>query len=343
VAMKRRVLVVGLGSMGRRHLRLLRERNDVDVSSVEPDQNALALARSQAGEFTNYGSLEEALTQAPDVVWLATPTPLHASQTIAALNAGCNVFCEKPMSESVGDARAMKAAAEQTRKLLNIGFHLHFWEGAIRMRRYIEAGRLGRVVHAHAKVGSYVTLVNSLSRYQAANPGSLFLDYSHQPDLFLWFLKAVPHSVFVAGFEAKDLELRSAPNVADILCRYDAPLVTSIHLNYVQMPERHEYEITGELAWIRADLNLGTLAFGERESQTVQVEEFKQDKDTMIRAEQHAYFEALDGRVQPSTSAHAGLISTAICSAAIDSWRSGTAVQLDLTKEERQWTSHAAA
>jgi hypothetical protein len=181
--------------------------------------------------------------------------------------------------------------------------------------------------------------VNSLSRYQASNPGSLFLDYSHQPDLFLWLLNSVPRDVFVAGFQAGSLELSSTPNVADIICRYDAPLVTSIHLNYVQMPERHQYEIIGEQAWMHADLNTGILTVGHRKSETIETEILKQDKDAMIRAEQQSFFEALDGLTQPSTSAHAGLISTSICSAAIHSWHSGTAVALDLTKEEQTFVS----
>ena len=105
----RRVVVVGLGSIGRRHGRLLQERPDVQVEVVEPSAEAVARASQELGNLPAHPRLEEALATAPDVVWLATPTALHADQAMAALKAGCHVFCEKPMSDRLHSARAMRA------------------------------------------------------------------------------------------------------------------------------------------------------------------------------------------------------------------------------------------
>src|SRR5437764_461349 len=98
--MIRRVVVVGLGSIGRRHVRLLCERPDVKVEVVDPSADAVQQARQELGSLPAHTSLEEALATGPDVVWLATPTALHAEQAMAALKAGSHVFCEKPMSDS---------------------------------------------------------------------------------------------------------------------------------------------------------------------------------------------------------------------------------------------------
>lgn len=313
---KRRVVVVGLGSIGRRHARLLAERSDVMVEVADSNPAALKGA-------TGYCSFEEALASTPDVIWICSPTALHASQTVAALEAGCAVFCEKPMSDSLESARRMKAASDSTGRLLNIGFHLHFWEGAIRVKRLIDSGALGKVLHIHARVGTYITLVNSQSRYQASCPGSLFLDYSHQPDLFYWWLNEVPHTIHATGFQAGTMEFSSNPNVSDIILQYGSKLGT-IHLNYVQMPERHHYEITGDEGWAHVDLNAGSLTIGNRRHQSTATETFVQDKDDMIRAEQQAFFDALAGRCPPSTSSSDGLISAAICDAIERSWRSNT-------------------
>ncbi|MGA2329596.1 MAG: Gfo/Idh/MocA family oxidoreductase [Bryobacteraceae bacterium] len=327
---KRRLIVVGLGSIGRRHARLLKERPDVIVEVVESSPEALSAAIDQFGPLTSYPKLEDALATRPDFAWIATPTSLHEPQTIASLEAGCHVFCEKPMSDSLASARRMKEVADGSRRLLNIGFHLHFWEGAVRMKRLLDSGALGNVLHAHARVGSYITLVNSQSRYQASCPGSLFLDYSHQPDLFYWLFGAVPRHVRADAFQAGSLEFSSDPNVADILCRYDSALRTTIHLNYVQMPECHDYEIVGDEGWVHADMNAGRVTSGCRRTREVETWEFAQDKDAMVRGEQQAFFDAVEGTRPPSTSAADGLVSTAVCDAAIRSWRNQAIVNMEL-------------
>jgi predicted dehydrogenase len=316
---------MGVGSIGRRHVRLLLERGDLAVEIVEPEP----AARDQFPGLRSHDSFEAMLETRPVVVWIATPTPLHAEQAIAALDAGCHVFCEKPMSDSLDSARRMKQAAGRARGVLNIGFYLQFWKGMIRLKQLIESGALGRVLHAHAQVGSYTTLVNSASRYQAQQPGSLFLDYSHQPDLFYWLLQKKPASVWVAGFQGGNLEFTSAPNVTDMICEHDGDLITSVHLNYVQLPERHCYEVVGEAGWAHADFFGGWLQVGSRASGKIQTESVAQDRDDIFRAEHTAFFDAVEGKRAPETSAADGLISTAICEAAVQSWRTGERVRLE--------------
>ena len=92
-----------------------------------------------------------ALVSAPDidVVVVCTPNALHAEQSIAALEAGKHVLCEKPMATTVADAEAMLEAAARHDRLLLV---LHPWrhhEAVIAVRDAIAAGELGRVVRTH--------------------------------------------------------------------------------------------------------------------------------------------------------------------------------------------------
>jgi predicted dehydrogenase len=332
MAVKRRVAVVGLGSIGRRHTRLLLERRDVAVEVVEPKEETLAAAQTDLGPLLAHPSFEAMLETRPDVVWVATPTPVHADQTVRALDAGAHVFCEKPMSGMFDDALKMKAAADRAKTILNIGFYLHFSRSLARLKALIDEGALGKVLHAHARVGTYTTLVNSISRYQAQVPGSLFFDYSHQPDLFYWLLRRAPESVWVAGFQGGELEHSSSPNVADVLCEYAVNLMTTIHLNYVQLPERHEYEVVGDRGWAMVDFFSGTVRIGTRAESSVRTETLTQERDDVFRAAHAAFFEMVEGRRGPETSASDGLVSMAICEAAVESWRTRKRVFI---REER--------
>jgi predicted dehydrogenase len=132
----------------------------------------------------------------------------------------------------------------------------------------------------------------------------------------------------VSAIQAGNLQLSSAPNVADILLIYATPVRASIHLNYVEDPDRHTYDIVGDRAWMHADLITGQIRIGDRSSGKVETSEFVQDKDSMVRAEQAAFFEAIAGLREPSTSGADGLIAMAVCEAAIRSWQSGQAVHI---------------
>jgi predicted dehydrogenase len=321
MAVKPRIAVAGLGSMGRRHARLLLERSDVSVEVVEPDARTLDLARDQLGPLNAHASFDAMLASAPDAVLVSSPTGLHADQAVRALESGAHVFCEKPMSDNVADAVRMKQAADRSGKVLNIGFHLHFYDGLKALKSLIDRGELGRVLYAHMHVGTYVTLVNSVSRYQLHQEGSLMFDYSHQPDLLWWLFGAAPRTVYTASFEGGNMEFTSRPNLAEILCEYDGQFLATIHLNYLQMPERHEYEVVGAEGWAVLDLLRSALRIGRRCEQKVTECSYCIDKDKMVRAEHQAFLDAVAGLRASETSAADGLISTAICEAAVESWR----------------------
>lgn len=327
MAVTRRVVVTGLGSIGRRHARLLRERADVALEVVEPDAGVLELARGQLGALKTHSSFEAMLESTPDAVLVSTPTGLHADQTIRALEAGVHVFCEKPMSDSVQAAARIKQTADRSGRVLNIGFHLHFCEGLRRLKKVIDRGELGTVLYARMHVGTYATLVNSVSRYQSREEGSLMFDYSHQPDLLWWLFRAVPRTVYAAGFQGGQLEFTSRPNVVEILCEYDQPFLATIHLNYLQSPERHEYEVVGDEGWAVLDYMRSSLRVGRRRDDTIMESTFSIDKDQMVRDEHQAFFDAIAGLRAPETSADDGLVSTSICEAAVESWRTGRPVE----------------
>ena len=81
-----------------------------------------------------------------ELVILATPSHLHAAQTIEALQRGKHVVCEKPMALSAVDADRMIAAAEQGGRLLTIFHNMRYWPDFLKMREVIASGKLGRIV-----------------------------------------------------------------------------------------------------------------------------------------------------------------------------------------------------
>jgi predicted dehydrogenase len=238
------------------------------------------------------------------------------------------VLCEKPISDNVADGLRMRDAAAASGRILNIGFMLHFHPGLLRLRELIQDGTLGTIGHIHCRVGSYITLVNSTSRHQAKVEGALLLDYTHQPDLLAWFLGKRPAGVYMSGGQAGKMDFSSTPNFATLVCDYDEPLLATVHLNYLQMPERVEYEVVGDKGWAVYDYNTGLIRRGRREEQDVAEEKISVERDPVYEAEHQAFFDAIDGRRNPESPADSALVSLEIVEAALESWRKQQRVAL---------------
>ncbi len=328
MALRRSIVVVGLGSIGRRHARLLKARGDLEVRACEPDAGTARLAFEQFGEMPLYTSYDEALASGPDMVLIATPHHLHCAQTVQALAQNVHVLCEKPMSDSLADAQRMMAAAEASEAILNIGFSLHFHPVIRRLKALIQERALGQVLQVHYRVGSYITLVNSGSRYQAEMEGALLMDYAHQPDVLFWLLGARPRGVYMAAAQGGDMAFSASPNLLSMVCDYGLPLVTTIELNYLQMPQRHACEVVGDEGWALCDFDRGTIRIGNKEAQSEREERIPVEVDRLYELEHQAFLDAVDGKREPESPAAEAIVSMEIIDAALRSWRTGQRVAL---------------
>ncbi len=324
----RRVAIIGCGSIGRRHARLMTRRKDLEVELCEPNPEILALALKEVGQVRIHDTFEDVLASRPEMIVIATPHHLHADQTIQALSSGAHVLCEKPMSDNLNDAQRMFAAAEKSDRVLTFGFQLHFQPGLQRIKRLIDSGELGTLLHVHCRVGSYITLVNSKSRYQAHLEGALLWDYVHQSDALYWWLRRKPRGLYMAAGQGGALSLQSNPNFLTLTLDYDEPLVATIHLNYVQMPERHVYEVVGDKAWATFDLNTARLRIGRREEQTETEEIFSTERDPWYVAEHQAFLDAVDRKRSPESPAADAILSMQITQAGLASWKSRQRIEL---------------
>ena len=139
-----KVILVGPGAFGEKHLEGLQAIDDVEVAAiVDPDiEKAQATAEKYGVPGTN-DDLADAL-QAPDVdaVILCTPTPLHAAQAMQCLRAGKHVEVEIPVAESWSDAAAVHKAQQETGLICMVGHTRRFNPSHQWIHKRIKAGQL---------------------------------------------------------------------------------------------------------------------------------------------------------------------------------------------------------
>lgn len=144
---KLKVAVIGCGSIARhRHLIEYAANPDVEITAVcdivKDRAEEMALAY-EAKVYTEYEQLLK--TEDVDAVSVCLPNYLHAPASIAALNAGKHVLCEKPMATSSEEAEDMIKAAKENGKKLMIGHNQRFVPSHQKAKQLIESGEAGKI------------------------------------------------------------------------------------------------------------------------------------------------------------------------------------------------------
>jgi predicted dehydrogenase len=150
-----RLAMVGLGGHGRTIQRAVAAVPALQVVAVyDPDASEARAAaeRFGCGVAPSFRSLLE--RDDVEAVTLVTPNHLHRAQAVAALEAGMDVFVEKPLANTVADGRAMVRAAETKERILMVGHHMRWSRPARRARALVARGALGRIVSAEVHFSS---------------------------------------------------------------------------------------------------------------------------------------------------------------------------------------------
>lgn len=186
--------MVGCGGIAmNKHLPSLKQQADLvemtafcDLIEERAQQAAAAYGVDGARVYTDYRALLAA--ERLDIVYVCTPNRSHAAITIAALEAGSQVMCEKPMAKTAAEARAMLEAARRTGNRLTIGYQNRFRNDSQYVHALCRAGELGEIYYARAialrrrAVPTWGVFLNE----EEQGGGPLIDIGTHALDLALW-------------------------------------------------------------------------------------------------------------------------------------------------------------
>ena len=137
------------------HMPMLHVRRDVSMASAcGLDKDVLRRVRKDFGFEHTTTDVRELLEQDLDGVIVATPHPLHAEHAIAAMDAGCHVMVEKPMTTTIEQARALHAKAKETKRIVTLSYGWHHRPLCVKAKEMIDGGLLGEVEHVVCHMGT---------------------------------------------------------------------------------------------------------------------------------------------------------------------------------------------
>ena len=195
--------VIGCGQRGQGHLKCLGVVPQIRVVALadvhEPSLAAALQMVPAATTFRDYGDLLE--MDEVEAVLIAAPNFLHAEIAVAALAAGKDVFCEKPLATTVTECNRLVTAVEQSDRIFYLGFDLRCSPVLQKTRAVIAAGEFGdvRMVSCRELRLPFLKKVEDWIVQEQYSGGALTDKNCHHFDVFNWLIDSEPVSVFASG------------------------------------------------------------------------------------------------------------------------------------------------
>jgi predicted dehydrogenase len=189
---------VGLGWIGAMRLEAVAGSGQAEIAALcDATPGRLESTAREYPQTSCFASCDELVARAWDLqlsgLVIATPNALHAPQTLAALDAGLAVFCQKPLALHAREAREMVAAARQADRLLGVDYSYRFTQGARRLRERLQQGELGRVFSVDAVFHNAYGPDKPWCFDRRLSGGGALIDLGvHLIDLAFWLLDDPP-------------------------------------------------------------------------------------------------------------------------------------------------------
>lgn len=264
-----RALVVGYGSIGKRHTANLAILGVKEIAVCDTDAARRAAAESQPGVRT-FDRLEHALSQQVDIVLVTTPPSSHIPIALAAAETGCHLFIEKPLSHTEEQVDRLVTLTRTRGLVTMIGCNMRFHPNLAFIKRFLSEGGLGKVYSISAEVGAYLPEWRPGTDYRdnygarQALGGGVLLDAIHELDYVRWLVGEIVEVQCIAG-TVSQLAI-DTEDLALILVRFAGGALGSLHLDYLQRPYCRGCKIIGEQGVLSWDMTQRTVRFYDHRS-----------------------------------------------------------------------------
>ena len=310
------VAVLGTGSIGMRHLKILGQMDRVRPVAipVRPERSR----RLEADGVSCVKDWENALQQGITHAVIATDTGRHVEDGMAAVGCGLDVLIEKPLSMNAREARTLCARATQLNRRLFVGCVLRFSESLSQFRGWLK--EIGRLHAVRIECRSYLPDWRPGRDYHdsyssRADEGGVLRDLIHEVDYAGWIF-GWPKTIQARLRNLGRLGI-AAEEMADLMWESAEGATISIGLDYLTRPTRRQMIASGERGTLEWDGVAQTVRLAVAGS-PIQELKSSQGRDGMFLAQARAFLQAdgdadLDCRL---ATGEEGVRALAVCDAA---------------------------
>ena len=322
-----RVAVVGVGAMGKNHVRVYQEMPEVELVAVADEDAAVGEQVSRmfrVPAYTNY--CEMVARERPDAITVAVPTSAHFFVVEELLKAGCHILVEKPIAASIEEAEKLIHLAEVAGRVLMVGHVERYNPAIIELKQRLDRGELGRVFQIHARrLGPFPPRIRDV--------GVVMDLATHDLDIMRYLTGSDVIRVFAET--KRELHISHEDLFAGIL-RFANGAVGVLEINWLTPTKIRELYVTGENGMFRVNYLTQDLFFYEnaetngsdwtainllRGVSEGAVVQFPINKREPLRVELEAFIACLQGKITHFANGHDAQAALALATALVaSSW-----------------------
>jgi predicted dehydrogenase len=327
-----KILIIGIGSIGKRHLDNLVQIGMRDVIICDRDKSRIEEVLQTHPGLQAFQDYTEGFGENPDAVFICTPPHIHTEIMAHAAENNCHVFCEKPLAMDLRKLDTIAKEAEQKGLTIMVGYIYRFCRPIKKIKEILDANLIGKVYTARTIVSLYLPDWHPWEDYrdfflshQALGGGAL-LEESHAIDYMKWFMGDV-NAVFCFNRKLSDLDM-DCEDVSVLNLEFKNNAVGSIQIDLLGRVLRKEAELIGEKGTVLWDGERGLVRLFTVDEGAWQEFELAFTPDAYIEQIEH-FFECITKKQEPLISLRDGMETLRICLAGFTSSDERRLVQLD--------------
>lgn len=265
-----KIIVVGIGSIGTRHLKNLIGLGN-EVYAVDIDKEKLDAVRNTASG--TFDSVEQALKVKPDAALICTFSNAHIAPATECAKAGCHLFIEKPLSISLDGINELVKIIEKKKLISMVGCNMRFHPAISYIYKTLDKNpAFKNKLWAALEFGYYLPFDKKdyQSSYKANKSmgGNLIFDGIHELDYAVWFF-GEPLEVFCVKSILSELEIDTEDHV-EMIIKFKSGVVCTVHMDYLQHGYSRRCKVVcadGTVVWDFANGTIGTITTANKEWQ----------------------------------------------------------------------------
>jgi predicted dehydrogenase len=306
---RQRALIIGAGSIGERHVRCFTATERVDVSICEPNTTVRDAVKSRYGVAHAFERFDDALTNQFDLAVVATPAPLHISQSQQLVERGIHPLIEKPLSLKLDGIAELNNAAASRSLTAGVAYPYRAHPAVTAMRNAIASGQFGKPLEVVVVAGQHFPTYRPAYRDiyyrdRAMGGGAIQDALTHMINAVEWIVG--PTTRVVADAAHLKLEGVTVEDTAHVLAR-NGNVATSYVLNQHQPANELTITVICERGQARFEGHRAKWSWITDVDGAWSEEPVTLDRDTLFRRQADAFLDAIDRQQQPLCSIGDGL------------------------------------
>jgi predicted dehydrogenase len=298
------ILIAGLGSVGRRHLRNLQALGWTRIRLYRTGR--ATLPDGDLDGLPVEHDLDAALARRPLAVIVSNPSALHLPVALAAARARAHLLIEKPLAPTLEGVAVLEQVVATGHLTALVGFQFRFHPALRQLKAWIDDGAIGDVVSAQVHWGEYLPGMHPWEDYRQGYAarhdlgGGVLRTFCHAFDYLRWLIGDVRH---VSAIETRHEVLQvDVDTCVDVALRFSGGASGHVHLDFLQQPHTHGLTIVGTegtVAWSQDD-HAARCYRGSRKEWEIVPPPDGFERNSMFMDEMRHFLACLDGTAQPA-------------------------------------------